>query len=163
MRAFPHKIAIAPMMDWTDRHCRFFHRRLTRRALLHTEMITADAVIRGDRERLLGFDREEYPVAIQLGGSEPAKIAAAASIAADFGYDQINLNIGCPSDRVQSGRFGACLMAEPELVAECVRTMKAATHLPVTVKCRLGIDAQDTEESLDRFADLVIAAGADHL
>jgi tRNA-dihydrouridine synthase A len=163
MSAFPHKIAIAPMMDWTDRHCRFFHRRLTRRALLHTEMITPDAVIRGDRERLLGFDPDEHPVAIQLGGSEPGKIAAAASIAADFGYDQINLNIGCPSDRVQSGRFGACLMREPQLVAEMVAAAKAAVALPITVKCRLGVDEQDPEAALGALADAVVEAGADAL
>ena len=109
-------IAVAPMMDWTDRHCRFFHRGLTRRALLYTEMVTAEAVIRGDRERLIGFDEEEHPLALQLGGSEPARLAEAARIGADFGYDEINLNVGCPSDRVQSGAFGACLMREPELV-----------------------------------------------
>jgi tRNA-dihydrouridine synthase A len=151
------------MMDWTDRYCRFFHRLLTRRALLFTEMVTSPAVIHGDRERLLGFDEIEHPVAVQLGGSDPKELAEAARIATSFGYDEINLNVGCPSDRVQSGRFGACLMAEPELVAECVRAMRAATDLPVTVKCRIGIDDQDTEQSLDRFADLMVAAGAAHL
>jgi tRNA-dihydrouridine synthase A len=155
--------AIAPMMDWTDRHCRFFHRLLTRRALLYTEMLTAGAVLHGNRERLLAFHPAEHPVALQLGGSEPRELAAAARIGEDFGYDEINLNVGCPSDRVQEGRFGACLMAEPERVAESVAAMKAAVSIPVTVKCRLGIDEQDTEESLDRFADRVVAAGADAL
>jgi tRNA-dihydrouridine synthase A len=151
------------MMDWTDRHCRFFHRLMSRRALLYTEMLTTGAVIHGDRARLLGFDPAEHPVALQLGGSEPADLAIAARIGADLGYDEINLNIGCPSDRVQNGRFGACLMAEPARVVESVAAMKRAVAVPVTVKCRLGIDDQDTEESLDRFADLVIDAGADAL
>ena len=151
------------MMDWTDRHCRYLHRLLTRHALLFTEMVTSAAVVHGDRERLLGFDPVEQPVALQLGGSGPAELATAARIGEAFGYDEINLNVGCPSDRVQSGRFGACLMAEPELVADCVRAMREATALPVTVKCRLGIDDQDTEESLDRFADLMVAAGVDAL
>ncbi len=151
------------MMEWTDRHCRFFHRQLTRRALLYTEMVTADAIIHGPRARLLGFDPAEHPVALQLGGSDPVKLAKAAEIGADFGYGEINLNVGCPSDRVQEGRFGACLMREPALVGECVAAMKVAVALPVTVKCRLGVDGQDTEESLDRFADIVVAAGADAL
>ena len=151
------------MMDWTDRHCRVLHRQLTRRALLFTEMVTSPAVIHGDRDRLLGFSAVEHPLALQLGGSDPAELAEATRIGAAYGYDEINLNVGCPSDRVQSGRFGACLMAEPELVAECIRAMKGATDLPVTVKCRIGIDDQDTEQSLDRFADLMVAAGADHL
>jgi tRNA-dihydrouridine synthase A len=151
------------MMDGTDRHCRFFHRLMSRRALLYTEMLTTGAVIHGDRARLLDFDPAELPVALQLGGSEPADLALAARIGADLGYDEINLNIGCPSDRVQNGRFGACLMAEPARVAESVAAMKRAVAVPVTVKCRLGIDDQDTEESLDRFADLVIDAGADAL
>ena len=155
-----HRFSVAPMMDWTDRHCRYFHRQLTRRALLYTEMITADAIIHGSRARLLGFDVAEHPLALQLGGSDPAKLAQAAKIGADFGYDEINLNVGCPSDRVQDGRFGACLMREPALVGECVAAMRAAVSLPVTVKCRLGVDEQDTEESLDRFADAAIAAGA---
>ena len=123
-----HKISIAPMMDWTDRHCRFFHRQLTRRALLYTEMVVADAVIHGERERLLGFDGTEHPVALQLGGSDPAKLAEAARIGEAFGYDEINLNVGCPSDRVQSGTFGACLMKTPVLVADCVAAMKAAVE-----------------------------------
>ncbi len=134
------------MMEWTDRHCRFFHRLLTRRALLYTEMLTTGAVLRGDRERLLGFDPAEQPVALQLGGSDPAALAQAARIGADFGYVEINLNSGCPSDRVQEGRFGACLMAEPALVADCVAAMKAAVDIPVTVKCRIGIDDQDPQE-----------------
>jgi tRNA-dihydrouridine synthase A len=156
-----HKISIAPMMDWTDRHCRYFHRLLTRRALLYTEMVVADAVMHGDRPRLLGFSPEEHPVAIQLGGSEPAKLAEAARIAEGFGYDEINLNVGCPSDRVQSGTFGACLMREPATVAACVAAMKAAVAVPVTVKCRLGVDEQDPEAALDAVADAVIDAGAD--
>ena len=142
------KFAIAPMMDWTDRHCRVLHRALTRRALLYTEMVTADAILHGDRERLLGFEACEHPVALQLGGSEPEALAEAARIAEGFGYDEINLNVGCPSDRVQSGRFGACLMREPELVAECVAAMRKAVALPVTVKCRIGVDDQDPEVAL---------------
>lgn len=160
---FGTKLAVAPMMDWTDRHCRFFHRQLTRQALLYTEMVVADAVIHGDRERLLGFDRTEHPVALQLGGSNPAKLALAATVGAQFGYDEINLNVGCPSDRVQSGTFGACLMKVPDLVAECVAAMKGAVSIPVTVKCRIGVDEQDVEEALDRLADGVFAAGADAL
>ena len=151
------------MMDWTDRHCRFLHRLLTRRALLFTEMVTSPAVIHGDRERLLGFRDVEHAVAVQLGGSDPNELAEATRIATSFGYDEVNLNVGCPSDRVQSGRFGACLMAEPDLVATCVRAMRHATDLPVTVKCRLGIDDQDTEQSLDVFIDKVIEAGASHI
>jgi tRNA-dihydrouridine synthase A len=159
--AFDKTFAVAPMMEWTDRHCRFFHRGLTRRALLYTEMVTADAVIRGDRERLLGFDPAEHPVGLQLGGSDPQKLAEAARIGAEFGYDEVNLNVGCPSDRVQSGTFGACLMRAPELVGECMAAMKAAVALPVTVKCRIGVDEQDPEEALDALADAVLAAGAD--
>ena len=157
------RFAVAPMMDWTDRHCRFFHRLLTRRALLYTEMLTTGAVIHGARERLLGFDPFEHPVALQLGGSEPAALAQAARIGEEFGYDEINLNVGCPSDRVQDGRFGACLMAEPQLVGDCVAAMKGAVRVPVTVKCRLGIDDQDPEQSLDAMATSVKAAGADAL
>jgi tRNA-dihydrouridine synthase A len=157
------RFSIAPMMDWTDRHCRALHRVLTRRALLFTEMVTSAAIVYGDRERLLGFAPAEHPVAVQLGGSDPRELAEATRIATGFGYDEINLNVGCPSDRVQSGRFGACLMAEPELVAECVRAMRDATDKPVTIKCRIGIDDQDTEQGLDRFADMMIAAGAAHL
>src|SRR5579864_6764177 len=139
------RFSIAPMMEWTDRHCRFFHRLLTRLALIYTEMVTTGAVLHGDRARLLGFDLAEHPVALQLGGCDPAALAQSARIGADFGYDEINLNVGCPSDRVQGGRFGACLMAEPSLVAACVAAMKAAVKIPVTVKCRIGIDDQDPE------------------
>ena len=151
--------SVAPMMEWTDRHCRFFHRQLSRRALLYTEMVTSAAIMHGKRDRLLGFDPAEHPVALQLGGSDPRELAQAARIGADFGYDEINLNVGCPSDRVQAGRFGACLMAEPQLVAECVAAMRAAVRLPVTVKCRIGIDDQDSEAGLSRFVDTVAAAG----
>jgi tRNA-dihydrouridine synthase A len=151
------------MMDWTDRHCRFFHRQLTRHALLYTEMVVADAVIHGDRARLLGFDAAEHPIALQLGGSDPAKLAEAARIGEGFGYGEINLNVGCPSDRVQSGTFGACLMRTPELVADCVAAMKAAVAVPVTVKCRIGVDEQDPEPALDTLAAGVFAAGADAL
>jgi tRNA-dihydrouridine synthase A len=159
----PHRFSVAPMMDWTDRHCRVFHRLLTRRARLYTEMVTTGAVIHGDRVRLLGFDASEHPVALQLGGSNPADLATAAKIGEDFGYDEINLNVGCPSDRVKEGRFGACLMAEPDLVADGVAAMKRAVRIPVTVKCRIGIDDQDPEAALDRLARAVIAAGADML
>ncbi|OQM76752.1 tRNA dihydrouridine(20/20a) synthase DusA [Manganibacter manganicus] len=155
--------AVAPMMDWTDRHCRYFHRQLTRHALLYTEMVVADAVIHGKRERLLGFHTAEHPAALQLGGSGPRKLAEAARIGACFGYDEINLNVGCPSDRVQSGTFGACLMKTPGLVAECVAAMKMAVEIPVTVKCRIGVDDQDPEEALDRLARAVFEAGADAL
>ncbi|WP_353026090.1 tRNA dihydrouridine(20/20a) synthase DusA [Mesorhizobium sp. M0991] len=158
-----HRISVAPMMDWTDRHCRFFHRQLTREALLYTEMVVADAVIHGARERLLGFDDSEHPVALQLGGADPGKLAEAARIGEAFGYDEINLNVGCPSDRVQSGTFGACLMKAPVLVADCVAAMKAAVKIPVTVKCRIGVDEQDPEPALDSLADGVFAAGADAL
>ena len=152
------------MIDWTDRHCRFFHRQLTRRALLYTEMIVADAVIHGDRERLLGYDAVEHPVALQLGGSDPAKLAEATRIGVGFGYDEINLNVGCPSVRVQSGAFGACLMREPETVALCVSAMKsAAGDVPVTVKCRIGVDEQVPEAVLPAFAAGMRQAGADAL
>lgn len=151
------------MMDWTDRHCRVFHRHLTRLALLYTEMLTTGAVIHGDRQRLLGFDAIEHPVALQLGGSDPRDLALAARIGEDFGYGEINLNVGCPSDRVKDGRFGACLMAEPETVAACVGAMKAAVTVPVTVKCRIGIDDQDPEAALDTLARAVVAAGCDAL
>ena len=151
------------MMDWTDRHCRVFHRHLTRRARLYTEMLTSGAVVHGHRTRLLSFDSSEHPVALQLGGSDPDELALAARISEDFGYDEINLNVGCPSDRVKEGRFGACLMAEPELVAACVDAMKRAVHIPVTVKCRIGINDQDPEIALDALARAVIAAGSDAL
>jgi tRNA-dihydrouridine synthase A len=158
-----YRFSVAPMMDCTDRHCRVFHRLMTRRARLYTEMLTTGAIIHGDRTRLLGFDASEHPVALQLGGSEPRDLAQAAVIGEDFGYDEINLNVGCPSDRVKDGRFGACLMAEPDLVAEGVAAMKRAVKIPVTVKCRIGIDDQDPEEALDQLAHGVIAAGADAL
>jgi tRNA-dihydrouridine synthase A len=157
------RFSIAPMMEWTDRHCRFFHRLLTRRALLYTEMITTMAVLRGDRARLLAFDPAEQPVAVQLGGSDAKALAESARICADMGYAEINLNVGCPSDRVQEGRFGACLMAEPALVGDCVAAMKAAVSIPVTVKCRIGIDDQDPEASLDTLTRTVVAAGVDAL
>jgi tRNA-dihydrouridine synthase A len=147
------------MMDWTDRHCRRLHRALSRRARLYTEMLTAEAVLHGDRTRLLAFDPAEHPVALQLGGSEPAKLAAAARIGEDLGYDEINLNVGCPSDRVQSGRFGACLMAEPALVADCMAAIRAAVRVPATVKCRLGVDEQDPDEALLALVDACAAAG----
>lgn len=150
-------------MDWTDRHCRAFHRLLTRRALLYTEMITTGAVLHGDRRRLLRFDEAEHPVALQLGGSDPRELAESARIAEDFGYDEINLNVGCPSDRVQDGRFGACLMAEPKLVGDCVAAMKRTVTMPVTVKCRIGIDDQDPEAALDALTGAVKAAGVDAL
>jgi tRNA-dihydrouridine synthase A len=161
----PHArtFSIAPMMDWTDRHCRVFHRLLTRHALLYTEMITTGAVLHGDRKRLLRFDPSEHPVALQLGGSDPGELAESARIAEDFGYDEINLNVGCPSDRVQDGRFGACLMAEPQLVGACVAAMKQAVAVPVTVKCRIGIDDQDPEVALDALTASVKAAGVDAL
>ncbi len=155
--------AVAPMMDWTDRHCRFFHRQLTKHAVLYTEMVVADAVIHGHRDRLLGFDSCEHPVAVQLGGSDPAKLAEAAKICAEFGYDEINLNVGCPSDRVQSGVFGACLMREPELVGRCVAAMKSAVETPVTVKCRIGVDEQDPGPALDNLARAVWSEGCDAL
>jgi tRNA-dihydrouridine synthase A len=148
------------MMEWSDRHCRRFHRLLSSRARLYTEMVTAPAAIRGDREKLLGFDPAEHPVALQLGGSDPASLAEAAKIGADFGYDEINLNVGCPSDRVQSGKFGACLMLEPDLVADCVAAMGAAVTIPVTVKCRIGVDDQDPDVALRTLIAKCKAAGA---
>jgi tRNA-dihydrouridine synthase A len=151
------------MMEWTDRHCRFFHRLLTRRALLYTEMLTTGAVLHGDRARLLRYDPAEHPLALQLGGADPRALAQCARIGADLGFDEINLNVGCPSDRVQDGRFGACLMAEPALVGDGVAAMKAAVSVPVTVKCRIGIDEQDPEEALEIFARAVEQAGADAL
>lgn len=155
--------AIAPMMDWTDRHCRFFHRQLTRHALLYTEMVVADAAIHGDRERLLAYSACEHPIALQLGGSEPHKLVEAVRIASGFGYDEINLNVGCPSDRVQSGTFGACLMREPELVARCVTAMKAETDTPITVKCRIGVDDQEPRDALFTLAQHCVDAGVDAL
>jgi tRNA-dihydrouridine synthase A len=157
------RFSVAPMMEWTDRHCRFFHRLLTRHALLYTEMLTTGAIIHGDRERLLAFNQAEHPVALQLGGSDPRALAECARIAEDFGYREVNLNVGCPSDRVQEGRFGACLMAEPQLVGDCVAAMKAAVRIPVTVKSRIGIDEQDPEAALEDLTRAVKAAGADAL
>ena len=151
------------MMEWTDRHCRFFHRLLTRRALLYTEMLTTGALLHGDRARLLRYDPTEHPLALQIGGADPHALAQSAKIAAERGFDEINLNVGCPSDRVQEGRFGACLMAEPALVGDCVAAMKAAVAIPVTVKCRIGIDEQDPETALAVFADAIERAGADAL
>jgi tRNA-dihydrouridine synthase A len=153
------RLSVAPMMDWTDRHCRAFHRTLTTQALLYTEMVTAPAVIHGDPERLLGFDAVEHPVALQIGGSEPDQLARAARIGAELGYDEINLNVGCPSDRVQSGRFGACLMREPELVADCMAAIREAVSVPATVKCRIGVDDQDPEQSLFALVDACAAVG----
>jgi tRNA-dihydrouridine synthase A len=158
-----HRFCIAPMMEWTDRHCRFFHRLLTRRARIYSEMITTAAVLHGDRARLLAYDAAEHPLALQLGGCDPRKFAQCARIAAELGYDEVNLNVGCPSDRVQDGRFGACLMAEPALVGDCVVAMKAAVAIPVTVKCRIGIDNQDPEQALEAFTCAVEQAGADAL
>ncbi len=163
MSGYQHRFSVAPMMDWTDRHCRVFHRALTGRALLYTEMVTSGAVIHGNRDKLIGFSAQEHQLALQLGGSDPADLAKAAKIGEDYGYDEINLNVGCPSDRVQSGCFGASLMAEPELVSACVAAMKQAVKIPVTVKCRIGIDDQDPEIALDSLARGVVDAGADAL
>lgn len=155
----PWLLSVAPMMDWTDRHCRYFHRLLSPNARLYTEMVTSPALIHGDRERLLGFDRSEHPLALQLGGSDPLELTKAARIGEEFGYDEINLNIGCPSDRVQSGRFGACLMHEPALVADCFVAMHESVSVPVTIKCRLGVDDQDEVTDLQRFIETVAARG----
>ncbi|WP_094507051.1 tRNA dihydrouridine(20/20a) synthase DusA [Brucella thiophenivorans] len=157
------KFAVAPMLDWSDRHCRYFHRLFSKRTLLYTEMVVADAAIHGPRDRLMGFDAAEHPIALQLGGSDPVKLQEAARIGAGFGYDEINLNVGCPSDRVQSGTFGACLMQTPDVVARCVAAMKEVVSVPVTVKCRIGVDDQDPEVALDAVADQVLNAGADAL
>ena len=154
-----NRLSVAPMMDWTDRHCRYFHRLLAPHARLYTEMVTSAALVHGDRQRLLGFDDAEHPVALQLGGSDPQELAEAARIGADFGYDEINLNVGCPSDRVQSGRFGACLMHEPALVADCFTSMREAVTIPVTIKCRLGVDEQDEYADLQHFIETVAARG----
>ncbi|MET0181993.1 MAG: tRNA dihydrouridine(20/20a) synthase DusA [Caulobacterales bacterium] len=160
MKNQSHKFCIAPMMDWTDRHCRAFHRVMTQRALLYTEMVTADAIIHGDRERLLGYSDDEHPVALQLGGSDTRKLAEAAKIGASFGYDEINLNVGCPSDRVQSGRFGACLMTEPALVAQLYEAMQsAAPDVPVTIKCRIGVDDQEPRTALFGLVGAVAEKG----
>jgi tRNA-dihydrouridine synthase A len=151
--------AVAPMMDWTDRHCRFFHRQLSRHALLYTEMVTARAIKHGNRQKLLSFDEREQPVALQLGGSEPGILTEASRIGEDWGYREINLNVGCPSDKVQEGSFGACLMAEPQLVADCIAAMRDAVKIPVTVKCRIGIDDQDDDADLQNFVETVAATG----
>jgi tRNA-dihydrouridine synthase A len=160
-KTLDRRFSVAPMMDWTTRHCRAFHRVLSKGALLYTEMVTADALIHGDPQRLIGFDACEHPVALQLGGSDPDKLARATKIGTAFGYDEINLNVGCPSDRVQSGRFGACLMREPTLVAECMVAMREATSLPVTVKNRLGVDDQEPRNSLFAFTETVAKSGVD--
>ena len=157
-----HRLSVAPMMDWTDRHCRYFHRLMTRRAMLYTEMVTAPALIHGPKMRLLNYSTAEHPVALQLGGSVPGELAAAVRISADWGYDEINLNVGCPSDRVQSGCFGAVLMERPDLVADCVSAMLDVSPAPVTVKCRIGVDDQDPEQVLPDFLSRVSAAGVDH-
>src|ERR1700681_237592 len=163
MNTLDYRFSVAPMMDWTDRHCRVFHRLMTRRARLYTEMLTTGAILHGDRQRLLGFDPSERKVALQLGGSDSRDLATSAKIGEDFGYDEINLNVGCPSDRVKDGRFGACLMAEPGLVAASVEAMKRAVNIPVTVKCRIAIDDQDPETALASLARGVVAAGPDAL
>ncbi|NNF90009.1 MAG: tRNA dihydrouridine(20/20a) synthase DusA, partial [Boseongicola sp.] len=153
------RLSVAPMMDWTDRHCRHLHRLMSRRTLLYTEMVTAPALVRGGARHLLRFDPAEHPVALQLGGSDPGELTEAARMGADEGYDEINLNVGCPSDRVQSGRFGACLMREPELVADCIAAMQSAVEVPVTVKHRIGVDDQDEEADLERFVTTVARTG----
>ncbi len=156
------RLSVAPMMDWTDRHCRYFHRLMTRHAMLYTEMVTSPAVVHGPRERLLGHDNAEHPIALQLGGSDPQELAQAVRLAARFDYDEINLNVGCPSDRVQSGCFGAVLMEQPQLVADCVKAMQAETDVPVTVKCRIGVDDQDPATVLPAFLETVAGAGVSH-
>ncbi len=155
----PHRFCVAPMMDWTDRHCRYFHRFISQHAMLYTEMVTTGALIHGDHDRFLQFNREENPLAFQLGGSNPRELAICAKMVEDFGYDEVNLNVGCPSDRVQNGRFGACLMLEPELVADCVAAMCAAVSIPVTVKSRIGVDDRDSYEELAFFVEKVANAG----
>lgn len=163
MMLLDRRIAVAPMLDWTDRHCRYFLRLLSRHTLLYSEMVTTGAMLHGDRERLLAYDPAEHPLALQLGGSDPGELARCARVAADFGYDEVNLNVGCPSDRVQSGRFGACLMAEPDLVADCVAAMRAAVNLPITVKTRIGIDERDSYEALTDFVSRVASGGCEVL
>lgn len=154
-----HRFCVAPMLEWTDRHCRYFHRLLSRQALLYTEMVTTGALLHGDAGRFLQYDPFEHPLALQLGGSDPDELASCAKLAAEFGYDEVNLNVGCPSDRVQNGRFGACLMAEPALVAECIAAMSNAAAIPVTVKSRIGIDERDSYQELAQFIATVAAAG----
>ena len=162
-KSLDYQLLVAPMMDWTDRHCRYFHRQLAPHTRLYTEMVTTGALLHGDPHRFLAFDAAEHPLALQLGGHEPSELATCARIGADFGYDEINLNVGCPSDRVQSGRFGACLMREPALVADCVAAMRAAVSIPVTVKCRIGVDEQDAYTDLHRFAETLVGAGLEVL
>ena len=157
------RVCVAPMMDWTDRHCRYFHRLLSPRARLYTEMVTSAALVRGRQLRLLEHSQQEHPLALQLGGSDPRELAQAARFGAEAGYDEINLNVGCPSDRVQSGRFGACLMYEPVLVADCVKAMRDAVGVPVTVKCRIGVDDQDDYAGLQHFTELMLEAGVEVL
>jgi tRNA-dihydrouridine synthase A len=161
--SYAHRLSVAPMMDWTDRHCRVFHRQMTRRAMLYTEMVTAPAVVHGPKPRLLDFSPVEHPVALQLGGSDPAELAEAVRLSHPWGYDEVNLNCGCPSDRVQSGCFGAVLMERPDLVADCLRAMISETDVPVTVKCRIGVDDQDPEDILPRFIQAVAGAGVRHV
>ncbi len=156
-----HKLAVAPMLDWTDRHCRYFHRLISDQVLLYTEMVTAPAILLGDRDKYIGFSNKEHPVAIQLGGSNSKELASCARIAEDYGYDEVNLNVGCPSDRVQKGRFGACLMKEPELVAECITAMQQVVNIPVTVKSRIGVDDQESYEAFDHFIQTVRQTGCD--
>ncbi len=164
MTPYPaHRLSVAPMMDWTDRHCRFFHRQMTRRAMLYTEMVTAPAVVHGPKPRLLDYSAPEHPVALQLGGSDPVELATAVRLSRPWGYDEVNLNCGCPSDRVQSGCFGAVLMERPALVADCVRAMQAETDVPVTVKCRIGVDDQDPETVLPHFIETLAGAGVRHV
>ncbi|AZL60533.1 tRNA dihydrouridine(20/20a) synthase DusA [Tabrizicola piscis] len=163
MEKQPHRLSVAPMMDWTDRHCRFFHRQMTRRAMLYTEMVTAPAIVHGPKPRLLDYSGEEHPVALQLGGSDPAELGHAVRLSRPWGYDEVNLNCGCPSDRVQSGCFGAVLMERPALVADCVRAMMAETDVPVTVKCRIGVDDQDPETILPEFIETIAGAGVRHV
>jgi tRNA-dihydrouridine synthase A len=157
------RLCVAPMMDWTDRHCRYFHRLLSPRARLYTEMVTSAALVRGKQLRLLEHSQQEHPLALQLGGSDPHELAQAARFGAEAGYDEINLNVGCPSDRVQSGRFGACLMREPALVGDCVKAMRDAVDIPVTVKCRIGVDDQDDYAGLQHFTEIMLAAGVEVL
>jgi tRNA-dihydrouridine synthase A len=157
------RVSVAPMMDWTDRHCRYFHRLLSPRARLYTEMVTSAALVRGKQLRLLEHSQQEHPLALQLGGSDPHELAQAARLGAEAGYDEINFNVGCPSDRVQSGRFGACLMREPALVGDCVKAMRDAVSVPVTVKCRIGVDDQDDYAGLQHFTEIMLAAGVEVL
>ena len=161
MKKLSRRFCVAPMLDWTDRHCRYFHRLLSKNALLYTEMVTTGALIHGNAQRFLQFNTEEHPVALQLGGSNPHDLAICTRMAEEAGYDEVNLNVGCPSDRVQNGRFGACLMAEPQLVGDCIAAMQAVVKIPVTVKSRIGIDERDSYEELTQFIDTVAKAGCE--